>query len=135
MTSSGLDPQVMITQLIAEAERLEHAISISTEAREAEDHRNRQRAKGRHRLEAELLDIQSELHAACRAERSANDAAAAGALALPDAGPVKLERAVSRDAVKAQSNQIRWRCEELRQLEAKIEDADGQALARRQRLS
>ena len=100
-------------------------------------------------LEAELLKLRRELSAAKRVEANAtaaaafessdshagtdSAAAAAGAAAAPEPPPLPVldtDKRVSVEAVKQQSQQLAWRCQELRELDEKIAAARAAAEAR-----
>ena len=125
-----------------------HDAGVCAEARDAERHALAPRRAAVHRLQAELLGLQRELAAAERVEANAaaaaekaaekaaatrareapggeNDEAAAAERAVQPALPAVLSapggKGVSVEAVKQQSRQLAWRCQELRELDEKID--------------
>ena len=127
----------------------EHDLSVSVEAVDNERQLLQHRRAAVHKLEVEKLKLQRELTAAKRVEANAMAAAAADAeagdaveaaaprapLAAAESTAQQLpsDRSVSAEAVKQQSRQLAWRCQELRDLDEKIKAATAAAAARQRK--
>lgn len=123
-------PEMAMAELQAAAQRYAHEAEVCAEARDSERQAVAHKRAGVHQLESQLLRLKRELAAAQRVEASATaalsterDAAAAAEGSRPVPPPVvalDADKQVSVEAVKQQSKQLLWRCQELRELEEKI---------------
>lgn len=121
-----------LARLRAAMRQHEHDRGVCTEASDAERQVVAHKRAALHQKEAELLKLKRELAAARRVENAATaavradrsgsqDRARAGDENAPNGMPLAppplldADKAVSVDAVKQQSQQLAWRCQELRE--------------------
>ena len=115
-----------------------HETAVFAQAADVERQAVQHRMAAVHKLQSSLLKLKRELTAAQRVEANAI-AAAADAEAEPSQQPLPpppvldADKPVSAEAVKQQTRQLAWRCQELRDLDEKIAAQERLQSIKRQR--